>query len=122
MAGRASSRSASRSARCSIDAYNPYWTAAAARKPTRPSGVRAQAARADLGPHSPPGNGHATHLEVGFKPPVDPVLGVTHVVSVLRLLAADRAAFGHENPSGGGDRLDGRSGRRWVAIVPFAFH
>src|SRR5258707_11016198 len=118
MAGRASSRSGSRRAPCNIDVYKPNWTATAARKATSPrtrqglslrrarlSGVCAQAARADPGSHGPPGDGHAAHLEVGFEPPVDPVLGVTHVVSVLRLFAADRAAFGHEKPSGGRDRL-----------------
>src|SRR4029077_21061664 len=45
------------------------------------------------------GHCHPTHLQVRHEPPVDPVLGVTDVVSVLRLFAANRATLGHEAPS-----------------------
>jgi hypothetical protein len=62
-------------------------------------GVSAQAPRAYAGPHGAAGDHHAPHLQVGLEPPVDTVLRVTDMVSVLRFLAADRASLGHEAPS-----------------------
>src|SRR5438445_12254555 len=67
----------------------------------RSDGVGAQAASADAGSERASRHRHAAHLQVGLKPPVDPVLGVTDVVSVVRLLAAKRATLGHESPSDG---------------------
>ena len=61
--------------------------------------VGAEAARADASSDRTSGHGHTAHLEVGQEPPVDPVLGVTDVMSVLRLFAAYRATLGHEPPS-----------------------
>src|ERR1700680_1324716 len=87
-----------------------YSAAIPARKVTRPSptnapslsallgGVRAQAARAHARPDRASSNGHAAHLQVGQKTPVDPVLGVTDVMSVQRLFAANRAMLGHDAP------------------------
>src|SRR6266852_7768818 len=68
---------------------------------SRSARVRAQAASAHPRAERAPGHRHTAHLQVGLKPPVDPVLGVTDVVSVLRLLAANRASLGHESPSEG---------------------
>src|SRR6266850_4911479 len=61
--------------------------------------VGAKAARAHPRSNRPAGHGYTAHLQIGHEPPVDPVLGVTDVVSVLRLLAANRATLGHEAPS-----------------------
>src|ERR1700674_4193173 len=87
-----------------------YSAAIPARNVARPSptnalslssllgGVRAQAARANARPDRASGDGHAAHLQVGQEPPVDPVLGVTDVMSVQRLFAANRAMLGHDAP------------------------
>src|SRR6266851_4650835 len=84
---------------------------------SRSARVRAQAASADPRSERAPGHRHTAHLQVGLKPPVDPVLGVTDVVSVLRLLAANRASLGHESPSEGEliDNNEARPGgaHRW---------
>src|SRR5258707_13973781 len=72
-----------------------------AHKPSRSARVCAQAASAHPRPERASGHRHTAHLQVGLKSPVDPVLGVTDVVSVLRLLAANRASLGHESPSEG---------------------
>src|ERR1700680_5219265 len=61
-------------------------------------GVRAQAACTYPRPDRASGHGYASHLQVGQEPPVDPVLGVTDVVSVQRLFAANRAMLGHDAP------------------------
>src|SRR6266566_4100235 len=66
----------------------------------RLDGVGPQAAGADARPKGLSRDGHAAHLEVGQEPPVDPVLGVADVMSVLRRLAANRALLGHGAPSG----------------------
>lgn len=63
------------------------------------SRVGAEAAGANPRSNRTAGHGHTAHLQVGHEPPVDPVLGVTDVVSVLRLFAANRASLGHEPPS-----------------------
>src|SRR6202011_3313267 len=83
------------------------------RRRCRSDGVRAQAASADARAEHAHGHGHTAHLQVGLEPPVNPVLGVRDVMSVLRLLAANRTAFGHESPSEGEiDRKKGAKARR----------
>src|SRR4029077_9897944 len=85
----------------------------------RSGGVGAQAAGANAGANRPTGHGHTAHLQVGLKSPVDPVLGVTDVVSVLRLFAANRASFGHESPSAGElvDKEDAKARRDHLGVT-----
>src|SRR5207253_8966054 len=61
-------------------------------------GVRPEAAGADAGTDCLAAHCDTAHLEVGHEPPVDPVLGVADVMSVLRRLAANLTTFGHGLP------------------------
>src|SRR5438067_3717966 len=74
--------------------------------------ISPQATGADACAEGLAGHRHAADLEVGQKPPVDPVLGVADVMSVLRRLAADRALFGHELPSGWSGNLAPATSRK----------
>src|SRR5437660_10355309 len=72
-------------------------TTAAARRKLRSEGRRVgpQPARADPGPHHLLPDPHPPDLQVRQEPPVGAVLGVAHVVSVLRALTADCASLCH---------------------------
>src|SRR5262245_46315123 len=58
--------------------------------------VGAQAARADASPHHPAAQLHPADLQVGLEAAIGAHLGVAHVVSVLRSLAADLAFLCHD--------------------------
>src|SRR4029077_18641478 len=83
-----------------------------------------QAARADPRAKRLAVHRHATHLQVGQKPPVDPVLRVADVMSELRRFTADCALPGHGAPSGWSSkeaRNDDPEARARTRIVPWVF-